>query len=230
MTTETMNIRSAQDEKKMLDKKIEKAFEAFMPMASVVAHNPFVGSLTSEEYAAKVVADYQSINDLIKRREAIVKAIMDANIENKVKVRKFAGIDSLSKPATELTEDDYEMITIANAIARKKYFESTFSNKLDLVGRRVNAVIKEFKSLKEQVAGHVDKLVNDRFAGVQNVSQDARAKAVATETERYEVSIIDPLKSQTLMVTAADAVLDYIKDLNNSLSRITEVTEITITY
>ena len=230
MVTETMNIRTAQDEKKILDKKIGKAFEQFCPVVAVSAISAYVGSFSKEEYSNKVQSDYQSLNDLIKRREAIVKAIMDANIENKVKVRKFTGLDSLSKLATELTEEDYEEITIANAIARKKYFEASLCVYIDKVENKINAHLKDFKKAKENAAAHVDKLVNERFAGQQNVSQDARERAVKTESERFEIFLINPLNAEEVVNQADEAILDYIKELNSSLSRITEITEVTVTY
>jgi hypothetical protein len=230
MTTETMNLRAGIKERDLLDKRIASQVEGFMPINSYSVDNPYIGIKPPTQVIEEIGSQYQTINDLIRRREAINKAILETNAMNKVKVRKFTNFENIGKPETELTDADYEEITLANAINRKNYYKGIVVNLVDQMKKNFNSGAKAFQRLTNENIEKVNKSMERRFQGQSNISQTVYNDFQKQEIEKYTVELINPLKADVLIETIQLNVNEYLKTIDNILSNATETISITVEY
>ena len=94
MTHVKMTIHQALREVKMLNKKIASGIQELSGVLAVPAINSKIGSLTLAEWDEGEVSKYQSLMDLLVRREALKQKISEANATTKVM------IDSLGQELT----------------------------------------------------------------------------------------------------------------------------------
>ncbi len=92
MNTETMSLRKALGQKKLLDKQI-KAMMSEKFVTSESAQTAVIDGLPLNAWQDEVKANHQSLNDKIRRREALAVAIMDANVNNFVELPRFITLD-----------------------------------------------------------------------------------------------------------------------------------------
>lgn len=86
MTKETMTIHKGLAELKLLDKRIEKEICNATLCACVKASALKVNGMTVDEFKESTKATYQKINDMIRRRDAIKRAISKSNAITMVSV------------------------------------------------------------------------------------------------------------------------------------------------
>lgn len=84
MVTEKMNVHQALAELKMLDKRINAAIREGNFVVPNKHSNTKIGGIDIKEHIADVKSRYQKINDLIARRNAIKRAVVQSNAVTKV--------------------------------------------------------------------------------------------------------------------------------------------------
>lgn len=222
---ETMTIRKALAEKKLLDKKITKLFSTFNPTFISRPKEEYVGAFKVDELAEKIKADYQALNDLIKRREAINKAIFDSNAVAKITVPKFINLvidnDATSKAATE-------EISIAVAINRKEYYKQLYTY-LTKIKTEIAQTADVFRmtNIKNQQAAQA--ALEIRYKDKQNVPKDWSALLDA-EIKNNAPEFNDPLDFKHKIDILIESIETYLSNIDVKLSSATEVNEITINY
>ena len=86
MTKETMTIHKALAELKTMDDRIHKAISAH-PYTMAVKHSAEkINGVTVADFKENIKSAYQKVNDLITRRDAMKRAVVISNANNKVKV------------------------------------------------------------------------------------------------------------------------------------------------
>ena len=100
MAEQKMTIHRALSELKIINSRIENQLNEFIPVGIRQLNKPVDGKFQSNEFESDAQSKYQSITDLIERKQKIKRAIVKANGETKVTV---AGIE----------------MTIADAITQK---------------------------------------------------------------------------------------------------------------
>jgi len=231
MNKERMNIRAALKEKNLLDKKIEGISNTLQMVEVYSADSPYIGLMSVEDKTAEITATFQSLNDMIVRREAINRAILNINATTSVTVKKFISFEALGKADAATLPEETEEISLANAINRKNYyngvlFSSILSGLHNSVGRQVNLMNKK----TSEAAQKVQQIVQSRFQGQTNISQDKVDSVFTIESEKYKVSVINPLEANVLLPKIKEYLLDYIQTIDNILSHATETTFIDIEY
>lgn len=86
MTKETMTIHKALAELKLLDKRIQKAVMDTKYCACVKNSTTKVNGMTVEEFKENTKSSYQRILDMIRRRDAIKKAVAKSNATTTVEI------------------------------------------------------------------------------------------------------------------------------------------------
>lgn len=86
MTTETMTIHKALSELKVLNSRIDKAISRCKFCVANKHFNEKIEGIDKKEYIDNMKASYDQVNDLIKRMEAIKKAVVLSNAETKITV------------------------------------------------------------------------------------------------------------------------------------------------
>ena len=79
MTNVKMTIHEALREIKMLNKQIDAKIKAFQGVLAVPALNTKIGSYTIAEWETEQTAEFQSLMDLMTRRDALKQAISESN-------------------------------------------------------------------------------------------------------------------------------------------------------
>ena len=221
MTKETMTVRKALTQKKLLDNQIDElASSRFVAVAT--SKSTIIDGLKQKAWEKDAVERFQSFNDKLRRREAIANAIMQANAIHTVTVKKFIGLDKQS--------GELENISFASAIARKKYLEDLL---LTVVAQMQGSVIENSRNYKD-AERKADEKVTDRlyqeFSNVTQASNKARHERESELREQYAVALLDPNRFAENLLGFKEYIESYLADIDSILGHATEVTEITVEY
>lgn len=226
MTKETMTIRQALAERKLLDAKIEKAIRTFDPVKVYATLDKYINGIPIDEYEKSLPEKAQSINALIKRREAINKAIFDSNAVAKITVAKFIEFESLNPEVK--TKANTEEISIAIAINRKSYYKQMFTW-LKALKQRIDLSVNTFTQATKQNREISQNILEQRFKDKQNVPKDWDT-LLNNQIKLNEPVLSDPLNMKENVDKYIEAIEDYISTIDVKLSSATEVNKITINY
>ena len=221
MVKETMTIRKALTQKKVLDNQIvELSSTKFVAVAT--SNRTVIDGLKSKDWVSDAKARFQSLNDKLKRREALANAIMQANATNTVSVKKFIGIDKQS--------DELENISFASAIARKKYLNDLLRT---VVFEMQNAVLensKEYQIAERKADDKVTERLYQEFSAVTQASGKVRQEREKELRDQYAVELLDPNKLAERLMSFKEYIENYLAEIDAILGHATEVTEITVEY
>lgn len=207
-----MTIHRALSELKLIDARIEKAINVVEPTGLMQADKPVNGFYEKNEFEKDVKAKYQSVTDLIERKNAIKSAIVKANGTTNVKV------------------GEREM-TIADAIN----FKTVIVVKRSLINRltqRHNAVKAKFTQENEKINNvalenakiMIGKQGDDR---VKPKDEDVK-NIVEPFVKRNEYHLVDPLNIEELVEALQKEVDEFEAEVDAVLSEINAITVINI--
>lgn len=204
-----MTIHRALSELKLIDARIEKAISAIEP-TGVTQKDKLVNQFyNKDDFEKKAKANFQSVNDLIERKNKIKSAIVNAN-----------GITQV--------EINGEKMTIADAINFKQVID--FKKKLiaTLEQKHRNAKAIAEKNNK-QVEDNALRLAEAALQKDNVKINDGDAVAI---TEPYltknQFHLVDPLKIDELVEKLQIEVNDFETEVDAVLSEINAVTLIEI--
>lgn len=221
MVKETMTIRKALTQKKLLDSQIkELASSRFV--AVTTSKRAIIDGLNQQAWKEDSMSRFQSLNDKLRRREAIANAIMQANAVHTVAVKKFIGLDKQS--------DELENISFASAIARKKYLEDLLHS---IVARMQGSVAKnsmEYQDAERKADEKVADRLYQEFSSVTQASGKVRQERETELREQYTVTLLDPNKFAENLLGFKEYIESYLADIDAILGHATEVTEIEVEY
>lgn len=221
MVKETMTIRKALTQKKVLDNQIaELSSTKFVAVAT--SNRTVIDGLKQKDWVSDAKARFQSLNDKLKRREALANAIMQANATNTVSVKKFIGIDKQS--------DEVESISFASAIARKKYLNDLLQTVVLDMQRAVLQNSKEYQSAERHADDKVAERLYQEFSSVTQASGKVRQEREKELRDQYAVELLDPNKLAENLMSFKEYIENYLAEIDSILGHATEVTEITVEY
>lgn len=213
MTTETMNVHQALAELKMMDKRIEKAIQTPEWVITNKHSNTKIEGVSVAEWTAEVKAKYQKVLDLIHRRDAIKRAIVNSNAVTKVLI---AG----------------EEYTVAEAIDKKNH-GCTF---LSMLARRLAHDHAQAKTIADRENG--SRLEDRADVFVKSLIGNTDTKGMTEEiTARREdfiaaqtLDIVDPVCAVKEMDRLEHEVTEFLTNVDAALSVSNAVTNITVEY
>lgn len=191
---------------KLLEKRIQKEIAQSVFIGYAVGKKSVKGYDSIPEFEAKVKGSYQSVNDLIKRRDAIKSSIVKSNA------------------MTEVTINGQTM-TVAEAIERKTsiVFEKELLNKM----------VNELTNVNYQVQRRNDEVQEKLHDLLQtNFGKDSKAKSDEVDSitkpylENNEAKVIDPLKLQSIIeelsnkLDAFESEVDFVLSESNTITKI----------
>ena len=222
MVKETMTLRAALAQKKMLDKQIDSAsMKAFTTTKDNT--EKIINGLSVEDWEADAKARWQSLNDKIVRREAIANAILNANAKAYIEVPKFKSFD-------DINGDEKESLSFAAAIARKNYYKNELTSIMRTITNGVSSVSKMYTKRVKETDRYIVERVNNEFGNTTNASSTQRANREAELNAQYKVDLLDPAEITKKMKNAAEAIDAYLVNIDAALGHMTEITEIEIEY
>lgn len=155
---------------------------------------PYIGSRTVETVEKQAKESIQSLNDKIKRWEAINNAVCEANSTVKVTVPKFIPLMEIGEYPENIIGT--EEITLATAINRKFWYKNYFHNILARIRQIYNSDISERKDVENKI----ERLINDELVMKfpqetnKNWSADKFTEAKEALRQKHELITIDPCK------------------------------------
>ena len=213
MTTEKMNVHQALAELKTLDKRIEKAIQASEWVVTNKHSNGKIDGVSVSEYVATVKEQYQKAMDLIRRRDAIKRAVVNSNAVTKVLI---AGVE----------------YTVAEAIDKKNHgtqFLSLMAHRLahDHTQAKMIADRENGSRLEDRADVFVKSLIgNTDTKGMTEEIKNRREDFIAAQT----LDIVDPIGAVKEIERLDDEVSSFLTNVDAALSVSNAITEITVEY
>lgn len=213
MTTEKMTIHKALCELKTLDARIKKGVHETTFIVANKHSNTKISGKSVSDFCNEVKAAYQSVTDLISRRDAIKRAVVLSNAAVKVVVggkeytvaeaieMKDHGIPLLKELLSKLSADSQAASMIADR------------NNGEALEMRANEYIKslygnsDMKNLGEEV-----KKTREDFISAQTVE------------------LVDPIGISGEMNRLEETITGFMVEIDSALSVSNALTEITVEY
>jgi hypothetical protein len=205
MTTR-ISITRALAELKLLDSRINRAIEAINFAVCVTKKTNF--NVNKNDFSAQTSANYQSINDMIDRREKMKAAIMKSNSVTLVKIG-----------SKELTVSD--AIDMKHTIGYKKYI-------LEKLREQRLSTTREFETHKSKVKQAIDANIT------QICSRDVKPDPATIQdlTEMFykndPCEIFDPLGLDKLIAQLNAEIEDFELNVDFALSESNSLTTVEI--
>ena len=150
MRKETMNLHEGLRLLNNLDRKIKSRSED--TFIAVYSKDTFIlDGLTINQWEEQAKDKWRSLNNKIRRRNALKNAILRANVLNTIRVPKFVSLDSVTK------SDETEEISFAEAIARKAYYKET----LQKIVNKSKSDVEDNNHIYDQFKSKVEIVYND---------------------------------------------------------------------
>ena len=192
MTTETMSITKALVELKTLDKRISKLIEESVFITYKTKTKNY--QLHEEDFRKLTIANYQSLNSLIQRRDLIKNGIITSNAQTIVEIANMK-------------------MTVAHVIEYKKTIEYKQSIMEKMRGQR-RIVIADAEAHKVRVQAKIDE--NIRIICGKDTKPDANAIQIITDgiTKGDPIEIFDPLLSEKEITHLIDSIEEFKKNID----------------
>ncbi|KUR62447.1 hypothetical protein [Bacillus sp. AM 13(2015)] len=202
-----MTITRALSELKMLDKRINRTVDDAILGGLMIGKHIQHGFQNQEEVEKKAKADDQSIQALIKRRNAIKSAIVVSNATTMIDV---AGVRMVAEAIERKTSIDYDI----------RYL------------RKMKQVYKELVDKAEQtnedVKRRLDQHLETLFGKDGKTQAAANQEIVKSFLAENEAVIIDPLRLRVKIEQLSKEIEDFQMEVDFSLSESNTLTKIQI--
>lgn len=204
MKKETMTVTQALAELKMLDARIQKKINDGVYINYVTS----TSVMGADDVEKMIKASYQSISDLIERRNAIKNAVVVSNSKSKVTVggKKY---------------------TVAEAIDMKSHGMLYKNSMLQQMMSQLSGCTSQFEAAKNRV--------EEKALNLGKTTEDTRDVDVARATEVYAkwikehpVTLVDPLKLKDRVAALEAEISEFVLNVDVALSVSNATTTITI--
>ncbi len=213
MTTEKMTVHKALCELKTLDSRIQKAIgESVFVFANKHSNNK-VSGMGIGEYSAEIKAKYQSVCDLLARRDAIKRAV------------------TLSNASVKVTIGGKEY-TVAEAIEMKNHgipLEQMLLKKLDGDNKKARRLSDENNG--EILEMRADEYVKSLYGNVDMKGASEEIKKVRADfISAQTMEIVDPIGIASEMERLDEEITTFVVEIDSALSVSNALTELEISY
>lgn len=217
MTQEKMTVHAALAELKTMDGRIEKAIRESCFVTAVKKSAEKIKGVTVTEFKNKMKSNYQKVDDLIKRRNAIKRAIV------------------LSNATTMVTISD-KQFTVAEAIEMKNHgieFKRSLLNAISMQYDMAQADItrNSGEALEKRAEKYITDIIN---AQPKDSKMSADTEAMKSLRETYlnnnSFELIDPLNVVDVMERFDSEINDFLVKVDSTLSVSNALTVIEFEY
>lgn len=211
MTKEKMTIHKALSELKIIDDRISKAVNG-VKFCEVARHSDTkIKGVAVEDWKKEVDSSYCKATDLIKRRNAIKRAVV------------------LSNAVTKVTINGQEY-TVAEAIEMKNHgieFDVMLMNKL--TGDLQTAQNTAQYNNERELSARADSFVNAMYGGKDNKTEEAN-KSREDFIKANTCEVLDPLNVREIITSLEESTTQFNTEVDSALSVSNAITEIEIEY
>ena len=205
MATQVMSITQALPELKLLEKRIDKITGSIQEWCKI-SHNG--APVDKDKHKKETEAQLQSYMDLIKRRDAIKRAIILSNAQTRVKIGSFEG-------------------TVAEAIEYKMSirFKRTLLEEMKscLQGKR-----EEYERKKGEVDGRLERLLQSELGKDVKTNPETITALTNSFRENNKVELVDPLDLSARVASLEEELDAFETNVDWVLSEANAVTKIQV--
>lgn len=211
-TVEKMTIHKALCELKILDSRINNAISLARFCLANKHSNEKVNGVTVEEYQETMKASYNKASDLIRRREAIKRAVVLSNAKTIVKI---GGKEYTVAEAIEMNNHGIDLkLQLKNAM--KKQYDSAMT-----------AIISKNSVVDDKATEYVVGLFGQKESKTANEEYE---KARKSYIEANTMELIDPVNILEKIEALEVEIADFTTEVDSALSVSNALTEITVEY
>lgn len=211
-TVEKMTIHKALCELKILDSRINNAISSARFCLANKHSNEKVNGVTVEEYQETMKASYNKASDLIRRREAIKRAVVLSNAKTIVKI---GGKEYTVAEAIEMNNHGIDLkLQLKNAM--KKQYDSAMT-----------AIISKNSVVDDKATEYVVGLFGQKESKTANEEYE---KARKSYIEANTMELIDPVNILEKIEALEVEIADFTTEVDSALSVSNALTEITVEY
>lgn len=211
-TVEKMTIHKALCELKILDSRINNAISSARFCLANKHSNEKVNGVTVEEYQETMKASYNKASDLIRRREAIKRAVVLSNAKTIVKI---GGKEYTVAEAIEMNNHGIDLkLQLKNAM--KKQYDSAMT-----------AIISKNSVVDDKATEYVVGLFGQKEGKTANEEYE---KARKSYIEANTMELIDPVNILEKIEALEVEIADFTTEVDSALSVSNALTEITVEY
>lgn len=211
-TVEKMTIHKALCELKILDSRINNAISSARFCLANKHSNEKVNGVTVEEYQETMKASYNKSSDLIRRREAIKRAVVLSNAKTIVKI---GGKEYTVAEAIEMNNHGIDLkLQLKNAM--KKQYDSAMT-----------AIISKNSVVNDKATEYVVGLFGQKESKTANEEYE---KARKSYIEANTMELIDPVNILEKIEALEVEIADFTTEVDSALSVSNALTEITVEY
>ncbi len=192
---QSMSITQALPELKLLDKRMQKIINDVERWVTIRHTN---APVDVEKHRKETEAAFQSHQDLVKRRDAIKKAIVISNAVTRVKVGTWEGTVA-------------EAIEYKNSIKYKQYLVERMRE--TLMEKR-----SEYERLKEQVDGRLERLLTSELGKDVKTNPETITALTNTFRENNKVELVDPLDLSKRVTEMEEEIDSFVTNVDWVLS------------
>lgn len=178
MTKYTMTVHEGLAELKTLASRIEKELSSNLFVCNNKHANTKIDGVSVSDFAAKMKSNLQKVEDLIKRRNAIKRAITKSNAVTEVTLRKDNG--------------DTVTMTVAEVIEYKNVGIQYIERLLNTLSQQYNAATREITLRNNGLDEKADSYVASLFGSKEGISADVITGARQSYVEANTLDLVDP--------------------------------------
>ena len=213
MTTETMNVHQALAELKTMEKRISAAINEKTWVCANKHSNTKIGGIPVKDWEDGVKAHQQKVLDLLRRRDAIKRAVTNSNAVTKVTV---AGVEYTVAEAIDRKNTGVEFI-------RELIRRITF----DYRAAKQSADTANGIELERRADDHVKIMVgNSDMKGNMAEAQRVRDEFIKAQT----VELVDPVDVLKFVEELDEESTSFLTDVDAALSVSNALTTIVVEY
>lgn len=203
-----LTITKCLSDLKLLDKRINRGIYNGEFVGHTVGQNKKVNHTEVEEFKNNVKNNYESVKDLISRRNKIKSAIVSSNAKTEVTV---AG----------------EKYTVAEAIERK----TSIAYEEELLGRMKQNLANESNTVdrvNDRVKESLDGLLESMFSGESKRNKEGMEAFTESYNRENKAELVDPLGIKKVIEELEANIEDFLSEVDEvlSVSNATTVVEI----
>lgn len=189
-----ITVTRALAELKTLDKRINKAVQD----CDVVKIRRKEDKWDIQEYNRQAQATYQSLEDLITRRDELKRRVLASNATTRVRIGK-------------------DVLTIAEVIDRKQSIEYK-KRLLERLRNQRQIAQNTYESRVEELRRKLDNLLEVNFGKEGKCNPENVASITKTYHDTHKVEIVDPLNIGVKIKTLEEEITEFDKEADLVLS------------
>lgn len=212
MNTETMTVHEALCEAKTMDKRIEKAIGAVIPIGTKERKSENVSGKSVKDFTDEARSRHDQATQLITRYNAIKAAINQYNSETEINVGS-------------------KTYTIAQAIwmmqfgiKKKQRLRDTYARALSTAQSEVNM------ANGDKLNARAEQAANANFGSKEKVNTEEYLKFITEYKSRNELELVDPLNLSKLIQEMDNDIADFETHVDSAIQVANATHTITIEY